>query len=49
MMHKPWKGPFKVKTVLGTITYHIVNCEHPRKRLVVHMNRLKPFIARESR
>eukprot|EP00731_Ephydatia_muelleri_P020333 Em0013g60a len=30
-MHKPWKGPFKVKTVL-----------------VVHNNRLKPFIARES-
>ena len=47
-MHKPWKGPFKVKTVLGPVTYRIVNCEHPRKRLVVHNNRLKPFIARES-
>eukprot|EP00731_Ephydatia_muelleri_P002752 Em0001g2752a len=47
-MHKPWKGSFKVKTVLGPVTYRIVNCEHPRKRLVVHNNRLKPFIARES-
>ena len=47
-MHKPWKGPIKVKTVLGPVTYLIVNCEHPRKRLVVHNNRLKPFIGRES-
>ena len=47
-MHKPRKGPFKVKTVLGSVTYRIVNCEHPRKRLGVHNNRLKPFIARES-
>eukprot|EP00731_Ephydatia_muelleri_P004049 Em0002g225a len=47
-LHRPWQGPFKVMAVLGPATYHIVNCARAKKRLVVHFNRLKPWVSNES-
>ena len=34
--------------VLGPATYRIVNCARAKKRLVVHFNRLKPWVSNES-
>ena len=47
-LHRPWQGPFKVMAVLGPATYRIVNCTRAKKRLVVHFNRLKPWVSNES-
>ena len=47
-LHRPWQGPFKVMAVLGPATYRIVNCARAKKRLVVHFNRLKPWVSNES-
>eukprot|EP00731_Ephydatia_muelleri_P010425 Em0005g1011a len=41
-LHRPWQGPFKVVKVLGPSIYRIVDCTNPRRRKVVHFNRLKP-------
>eukprot|EP00731_Ephydatia_muelleri_P004961 Em0002g1137a len=41
-LHRPWQGPFKVVKVLGPSIYRIVDCANPRRRKVVHFNRLKP-------
>ena len=47
-LHRPWQGPFKVMAVLGPATNRIVNCARAKKRLVVHFNRLKPWVSNES-
>ena len=41
--HRPWKGPFTVVKVFDKAVYRIQSDCSPRKRLVVHSNRLKPY------
>lgn len=41
-LHRPWQGPFKVIEVLGKSVYRIMDCTNPKRRKVVHFNRLKP-------
>ena len=41
-LHRPWKGPYRVVRVLGPTVYRIQDCTHPRRKKVVHFNRLKP-------
>ena len=42
-LNRPWQGPFTVVKVISTTVYRIQNNKSPRKRLVVHYNRLKPY------
>ena len=47
---RPWLGPFKVIKIMSPNVYRIVDCSNPRKRKVVHFNRLKPApVGPESR
>ena len=39
--HKPWHGPYRVVKVIGPTVYRIADCTNPRKKKVVHFNRLK--------
>ena len=41
--HRPWQGPFTILKVMDHWVYHIQCNDTPRKRLVVHYNRLKPY------
>jgi len=41
-LHSPWQGPYIVMTKIGDVTYRIQAEDNPRKRKVVHFNRLKP-------
>ena len=40
-LHSPWQGPYIVMTKIGDVTYRIQAEDNPRKRKVVHFNRLK--------
>ena len=40
-LHSPWQGPYIVVTRIGDVTYRIQAEDNPRKRKVVHFNRLK--------
>ena len=40
-LQSPWQGPYIVITKIGDDTYHIQAVDNPRKRKVVHFNRLK--------
>ena len=40
-LHSPWQGPYVVITRIGDVTYRIQAVDNPRKRKVVHFNRLK--------
>ena len=40
-LHSPWQGPYIVITRIGDVTYRIQAVDNPRKRKVVHFNRLK--------
>ena len=42
--HRPWQGPYEILRKKGEVTYDIRRLAHPRKRLIVHYNRLKPFL-----
>ena len=50
--HKPWTGPWKVVKVISDITYRIQRegaksaYQRQQMRVVVHFNRLKPYILR---
>ena len=46
--HRPWRGPFKIVKVLSDSHYRITSIEPPRRRLVVHFDRLKPFKERST-
>ena len=46
--HRPWKGPFKIVKVLSDSHYRITSIEPPRRRLVVHFDRLKSFKERST-
>ena len=39
--HKPWQGLYRVVKVIGPTVYRIADCTNPRKKKVVHFNRLK--------
>ena len=39
--HKPWQGPYRVVKIIGPTVYRIADCTNPRKKKVVHFNRLK--------
>ena len=41
-LHHPWTGPYRVIKRLSDVNYRIQHTQHPRKRLVVHFDRLKP-------
>ena len=43
MFHRPWQGPFKVVKKIGNVVYRIQHVQNPRKRVVVHANRLKRY------
>ena len=40
-LHSPWQGPYIVITKIGDVTYRIQAVDNPRRRKVVHFNRLK--------
>ena len=40
-LHSPWQGPYIVITRIGDVTYRIQAVDNPRKRKVLHFNRLK--------
>ena len=40
-LHRYWQGPYKVIDVLGKVLFKI---HHPRKKCVVHFDRLKPYV-----
>ena len=41
--HKPWAGPYRVVKQISEATYRIQLVSNPRKHVVVHFDRLKPF------
>ena len=41
--HRPWKGPYIIVKALNDVVYRIRNVDAPRKKLVVHFNRLKLY------
>ena len=41
-LHCPWSGPFKVIKKLSDVNYYVQHTLHPRKKMVVHFDRLKP-------
>ena len=41
--HRPWQGPFKVVKKIWSVVYRIQHVQNPRKRVVVHANRLKRY------
>lgn len=40
-LHRPWTGPFRVVTRVADSVYRLQHTRHPRRRVVVHFNRLK--------
>ena len=40
-LHSPWQGPYVVVTRISDVTLRIQAMDNPRKRKVVHFNRLK--------
>ena len=41
--HRPGKSPYIIIKALNDVVYRIRNVDAPRKKLVVHLNRLKPY------
>lgn len=44
--HRPWQGPYKAVKVLSDVVYRIQKEDSPRKRCVVHFDRLKPYVSK---
>ena len=44
-LHCYWQGPYKVVKPLGDVLYLLQHRDSPRKRTVVHFDRLKPHVA----
>ena len=42
-LHRPWHGPYKVVKAISDVVYRIQHLDPPRRRLVVHVDRLKPY------
>ncbi len=45
-LHRPWKGPYKVVKIINDVVYRVQKEDTPRKRVVVHFDRLKPFFSK---
>ena len=41
-LHCPWTGPYRIGSWLSDAVYRIQHAQVWRKRLVVHLDRLKP-------
>eukprot|EP00731_Ephydatia_muelleri_P023225 Em0015g808a len=48
-LHRYWQGPYKVIDVLGKVLFKIQHRDHPRKKCVIHFDRLKPYIHSSKR
>jgi hypothetical protein len=48
-LHRYWQGPYKVIDVLGKVLLKIQHRDHPRKKCVVHFDRLKPYVHSSKR
>ena len=48
-LHRYWQGPYKVIDVLGKVLFKIQHRDHPRKKCVVHFDRLKPYVHSSKR
>ena len=46
--HRPWQGPFKVVKEIGDVIYRIQHTQNPKRRVVVHANRLKKYSTRRE-
>jgi len=44
-LHLPWSGPYRVAKKLSESTYRVQNVRNKRKKLVVHFDRLKPYLS----
>ena len=44
-LHLPWTGPFSVMKKLSDVTYRIQDLLNKRRKLVVHFDRLKPYLS----
>jgi len=42
-LHRPWQGPYKIVKVITDVLYRLQLVKQPRRRIVVHYNRLKPY------
>jgi hypothetical protein len=45
-LRHPWRGPYKIKACISDVTYRIALEAAPRRRIVVHFNRMKPYTAK---
>ena len=48
-LHRYWQGPYKVIDVLGKVLFKIQHRDNPRKKCVVHFDRLKPYVHSSKR
>ena len=42
-LHRPWQGPYEVVKIISSVLYRIRLVKAPRRRVVVHYDRLKPY------
>lgn len=47
-LQHPWRGPYKIKARISDVTYRIALEAAPRRRIVVHFNRMKPYVAKST-
>ena len=43
-LHRPWKVPFVIRKTFSDVVFRIQHRDPPRKCLVLHFNRLKPYL-----
>ena len=46
--HRPWQGPYQIIKVISDVLYRIQLLSSPRRRVVVHFDRLKPYKGSED-
>ena len=42
--HRPWKGPYRITQKVSTAVVRITLCQNPRRTVIVHIDRLKPYL-----
>jgi hypothetical protein len=47
-LQHPWRGPYKIKARISDVTYRIALEAAPRRRIVVHFNRMKPYVTKST-
>ena len=40
--YKPWTSPFEIINIFSEVTFHIKDIQKPRRKFLVHFDRLKP-------